>query len=198
MIIPAFIVAVATTTVITGRGIAAIDWVWPATIVLFTIQSVYAISRRLVSPIWGYPIAFYNTLLAIAAVTRFFSAHGFIVARPLLIVMAAQVDALALATTEAAIISPFFLHVPLISPAFPALRRLTAGFRFVMATLALAWFGLIVAEIPRADVALDSYDSHADDRLMERPNGFVLGLKVLPDIARPPSASSVVSDLETL
>lgn len=198
LLIPAFIVAVATTTLITGRGIAAIDWVWPATVVLITIQSVYAVSRRLVSPIWGYPIAFYNTLLAIAAVTRFFSAHGFIVARPLLIVMAAQVDALALATTEAAIVSPFFLHVPLISPAFPALRRLTAGFRFVMATLALAWFGLIVAEIPRADVALDSYDRHAADRLTERPNGFFIGLKILPDIARPPSASSVRADLETV
>lgn len=198
LLIPAFIVAVATTTAITGRGIAAIDWVWPATILLFTIQSIYAVSRRLVNPIWGYPIAFYNALLAIAALTRFFSAHGFVVARPLVIIMAAQVDALALATTEAAIVSPFFLHVPLISPAFPALSRLTAGFRFVMATLALAWFGIIVAEIPRADVALDSYDSHADDRLMERPNGFVLGLKIFPDIARPPSASSVRADLEAV
>jgi hypothetical protein len=197
LIIPAFIVAVATTTVITGRGIAAIDWVWPATVVLLSIQAVYAVSRRLVNPLWGYPIAFYNTVLAIAAVTRFFSAHGFVVARPLLIIMAAQVDSLALTTTEAAIVSPFFLHVPLMSPAFPALNRWTAGFRFVMATLGLAWFGLIVAEIPRADVALDSYDSHAADRLTERPNGFALGLKIFPDIARPPSASSVRADLET-
>jgi hypothetical protein len=196
LLIPAFIVAVATTTVITGRGIAAIDWVWPATIVLFMIQSVYAVSRRLVNPLWGYPIAFYNVILAIAAVTRYFSAHGYEVARPLLIAMAAQVDALALTTTEAAIVSPFFLHVPLISPAFPALSRLTAGFRFAMASLALAWFGVIIAEIPRADVALDSYDSHATDQLTERPNGFALGLKVFPDVERPPSASSVKADLE--
>ncbi|MEX2151829.1 MAG: hypothetical protein WD825_00725 [Gemmatimonadaceae bacterium] len=198
LMIPAFIVAVASTTIITGRAIATIDWVWPATVVLFTIQAVYAISRRLVNPLWGYPIAFYDVLLSIAAVARFFAAHGYDLPRPLLVVMAAQVDALALATTEAAITSPFFLHVPLIAPAFPALSRLTGGFRMAAAALGLAWFGLIVAEIPRADVALESYDSHADDRLTERPNGFAVGLKAFPDIERPPSAASTRADLETI
>lgn len=197
LLIPAFIVAIATTTVITGRAISSIDWVWPATVVLFAGQAVYAVTRRLVNPLWGYPIAFYDVILAIAAMSRFFAAHGVDVPRPLLVVMAAQVDALALGTTEAAITSPFFLHVPLISPAFPALRRLTAGFRLVMAALALAWFGFIVAEIPRADVALASYDSHADDRLTERPGGFAVGVKLFPDIESPPSVASVRSDLQT-
>ena len=197
LLIPAFIVAIATTTVITGRAISSIDWIWPAVVVLFAAQAVYAVARRLVNPLWGYPIAFYDVLLAIAAVSRFFAAHGFDVPRPLLIVMAAQVDALALVTTEAAITSPFFLHVPLISPAFPALRRVTAGFRFGMAVIALLWFGVIVAEIPRADVALASYDSHAEDRLRERPTGFSVGMKILPDVEKPPSATAVKSDLET-
>src|SRR5437764_3655365 len=73
LLIPAFIVAVATTTVITGRAISSIDWLWPATIVLFTTQAVYALVRRLVNPLWGYPIAFYDILLSIAAVSRFFA-----------------------------------------------------------------------------------------------------------------------------
>jgi hypothetical protein len=197
MLIPAFIVAVATTTVITGRAISSIDWVWPATVVLFAVQAVYALSRRLVNPLWGYPIAFYNVILAIAAIARFSAAHGADLPRPFLIVMAAQIDALALATTEAAITSPFFLHVPLISPAFPALSRLTAGFRLIMASVALAWFGFIVAEIPRADLALASYEAHADDRLTERPNGFSVGLKLFPDIRTAPSAASVRTDMQT-
>lgn len=197
LMIPAFIVAIATTTVITGRAITSIDWMWPATIVLFTIQALYAVSRRLVNPLWGYPIAFYDVLLTIAALSRYASAHGYELARPLLLVMAAQVDALALVTTEAAIVSPFFLHIPLISPAFPALSKLTAGFRLTMAALGLAWFGVIVAEIPRADAALDSYDSHANDMLTERPNGFAVGLKIFPDIEHPPSTASVRVDLQT-
>ena len=197
LLIPAFIVAIATTTVITGRAISSIDWIWPAIVLLVAAQAVYAVARRLVNPLWGYPIAFYDVLLAIAAVSRYFAAHGFDVPRPLLIVMAAQVDALALVTTEAAITSPFFLHVPLISPAYPALRKFTAGFRFAMAVVALAWFGVIVAEIPRADVALASYDRHADDRLRERPTGFAVGVKILPDVSKPPSAAATSTDIET-
>ncbi|HJQ18815.1 MAG TPA: hypothetical protein VJ867_00610 [Gemmatimonadaceae bacterium] len=197
LLIPAVIVAVATTTVITGRAIATIDWIWPAVVLLFAIQSVYALARRLVNPLWGYPIAFYNVLLAIASIARFFVAHGANVPRPLLLFMAAQVDALALVTTEAAITSPFFLHVPMVSPVFPALRRAAGGFRAAMAVLATAWFAVILAEIPRADVALNSYDSHADDRLRERPTGFAVGLKVFPDVQSPPSAASVATDLET-
>ena len=50
---------------------------------------------------------------------------------------------------------------------------------------------LILAEIPRADVALASYESHADDRITERPNGFEVGLKILPDIAQAPSACTL-------
>ena len=197
LLIPAFIVAVATTTVITGRAITSIDWIWPAIVVLFAIQSVYAVARRLVNPLWGYPIAFFDVVLAVAAVSRFFVAHGVDLPRPLLILMAAQIDGLALVTTDAAITSPVFLHVPFISPAFPALRKLTASFRMTMAALALAWFGVIVAEIPRADIALASYDGHADDRLRERPSGFTVGLKLFPDVQKPPSAGAVKSDLET-
>lgn len=196
LMIPALIVAMATTTLITGRAIAAIDWVWPATILLFTIQSLYAVARRLVKPLWGYPIAIYNVLLAIASVSRFFAAHGVDLPLPLLVVMAAEIDALALATTDAAIISPFFLHVPIIAPAFPALRRLTAGVRYAMAAMALAWFGLIVAELPRANQSLGSYARHADDRLTERPGGFSVGVKIFPDVSAPPSAASVKADLE--
>ena len=46
LLIPAFIIAIATTTVITGRAISSVDWIWPAVIVLFAIQSVYALARR--------------------------------------------------------------------------------------------------------------------------------------------------------
>lgn len=196
LVLPAFIVALATTTVITGRAISSVDWIWPLVVVLFAAQAVYAVSRRLVNPLWGYPIAFYDVLLAIAAVTRYASAHGFDPAYPFLVVMAAQIDALALATTEAAIASPFFLHVPFIAPAFPALTRLTAGFRLGVAALALLWFGLIVAELPRANQALGSYAAHEEDRLTERRDRFGVGIKLFPDIRKQPSGASVRSDVE--
>jgi hypothetical protein len=194
LMIPALVVAIATTSVITGRALAAVDWLWALTIGLCAVQACWALSRRLVNPLWGLPIAAYDILLAIAALSRLAVAHGFEVARPLLVLMAAEVDSLALMTTDAAILSPLFLHVPLISPAFPPLSRWTQGFRVTMAAFALVWFGVLVAEIPRADVALDSYDDHRGDRLTERPHGFAVGLKLLPDVVRPPSPASVKAD----
>ena len=194
LMIPAFVVAIATTSLITGRAIAAVDWLWPVTIVLCAVQATYALSRRLVNPLWGFPIAAYNILLACAAVARFAVAHGFDIARPFLMLMAAEIDSLALLTTDAAIVSPLFLHVPLVSPAFAPLSNVTQGFRAVMATVAVAWFGLVLAEVPRADVALDSYDNHRGDRLTERPTGFSIGLKVFPDVKRPPSPASIRAD----
>jgi hypothetical protein len=196
MLLPAFIVALATTTLITGRAIASIDWVWPATVVLFAVQAVYAVSRKLVNPLWGYPIAFYDVVVAIAALARYATAHGVDVPYPFLIVMAAQIDALALATTEAAIASPFFLHVPFIAPAFPAIGRATAGIRAGVAGLALLWFGLILAEMPRANQALSSYAAHADDRLTERADRFPVGVKIFPDLHDQLSGASARADIE--
>lgn len=196
MLLPAFIVALATTTVITGRAISSIDWVWPATVVLFAVQAVYAVARKLVNPLWGYPIAFYDVVIALASVARFAGAHGVELPHPLLVLMAAQIDALALATTDAAIASPFFLHVPFISPAFPATARAAVVIRGVVAAVAFLWFGLIVAELPRANSALASYAAHADDRLTERRDRFAVGVKLFPDIRSQPSAASAKTDLE--
>jgi hypothetical protein len=196
LLLPAFIVALATTTVITGRAIASIDWVWPATVILFAVQAVYAVWRKLVNPLWGYPIAAYDVLIALAALARFATAHGLDLPHPFLVVMAAQIDALALATTEAAIASPFFLHVPFIAPAFPALRPMTAGIRFAVAALAFLWFGLIVAEMPRANQALGSYAAHEGDRLTERRDRFHVGVKLFPDLRNQLSGASAKTDLE--
>jgi len=196
LMLPAFIVALATTTLITGRAITSILWLWPAVIVLVAIQSVYALARRLVNPLWGYPIAFYNALIAVAALSRFATAHGADLPYPFLIVMAAQIDALALATTEAAIASPFFLHVPFIAPAFPALGRHTAAIRAGIAGLAILWCALILAEMPRANQALQSYAAHADDRLTERRERFPVGLKVFPNLNDQPSGASAKADME--
>ena len=196
LVVPAYIVAIASTTIITGRAIASVDWLWPATVTLVAVQAVYAVARRTVNPLWGWAIAFYDVLVAVAALTRYATAHGLDVPRPLLVLMAAQVDALALGTTEAAIASPIYLLPPIIAPAFPALSRKTGTLRALVASFALVWLGFIVAEIPRADVALTSYDLHATDRLTETPNGFTVGLKVFPDVAKPPSAAAVHSDLE--
>ena len=49
LVLPGLLFTLATSTIITGRAVATMDWVWPAVLVLFAVQAVYALVRRLVN-----------------------------------------------------------------------------------------------------------------------------------------------------
>lgn len=196
LVLPAVLAHLASASIVTGRAIRLIDWIWPATLLLFAVQSLYALFRRLVNPTWGVPIAVYNVTITAAELVRYLGSHGVLVPDAFTMLMAAESDALALATASAALTSPLYLQVPMISPAFPALRNITATFRAAVALVALAWLVMISIEIPRARLALASYNAHSGDRLQERPAGdFELGLKIFPDLANPPPTPSVRDDI---
>src|ERR1043166_2757791 len=60
LLFPALLFHLATSTIITGRAVAMMDWIWPAVLVLFAFQAVYALARGLVNLVWGVPIALYD------------------------------------------------------------------------------------------------------------------------------------------
>src|SRR5512132_4161753 len=68
LVLPGLLFTLAASTIITGRAVATMDWVWPAMLVLFAIQAVYALARRLVNWAWGFPIAIYDILIAVIGV----------------------------------------------------------------------------------------------------------------------------------
>jgi hypothetical protein len=194
--LPALVVALATTTAITGRAILYVDWIWPAILVIFAAQAVYALARRVVNPAWGVPIAAYDVVIAVAGVARYLAARGIVMPQPILLLLTAQTAALALATSSVAISNPLYLNVPMIAPAFPALRPITASFRALLSMIALGWAVGIAFQLPIAVKAVRSYRTHATDRLTERPEGdFAVGVKLFPDVGSPPPPPAVASDL---
>lgn len=196
LIVPAVIAGIATSTVITGRAIRAMDWLWPAVLLLFAVQAVYALSRRVVNPMWGIPIAIYDMTIATAGIARYLITHGNDVPQPFLVLVGAQHAAMASIVGATALTSSIFVHVPMISPAFPALRRATASFRLAVTAVAIAWMALIGLQLPTSDRAMGSYAGIATERLTERPAAdFQVGVKVFPDLARPPSPAAVATDL---
>lgn len=196
LVLPALVVALATTTVITGRAILYVDWIWPVVLVVFAAQALYALARRLVNPLWGLPIAVYDVLIAAAGVGRYLVSRGVSLPQPFLLLLTAQTAALALATTAAAVSNPVYLNAPMISPAFPALRPITATFRAFLAMVALGWSIGIAIQMPVSIEALEKYRTIAADRLTERPEGdFDIGVKVFPDVGSPPAPSAVASDI---
>src|SRR5215203_6143844 len=78
LLIPAILLTVAASSPITGRALTAfpVQLLWPLTAVMFAVQAVYALVRRLVYPLLGVPIAVYNVIVAGVIVLRFAAAHG--------------------------------------------------------------------------------------------------------------------------
>jgi hypothetical protein len=196
LILPALLFALATSTVITGRAVAAMDWFWPVVVVLFAAQSLYALFGKLVNWVWGIPIAAYNLLVAAIALTRYSVAHGATPAEPFVLLLASQSIGMVFAAgTSNVLASPLYLNMPMISPAFPALRPVTVSFRLFMTFVALAWcFVIIMIGGPRA-LQLRNYETHRRDQLRERPDGdFAIGVKILPDVANPPPPAAIRND----
>lgn len=186
LLIPALLIHLATASSITGRAITAVDWLWPTTVVLFALQALYAATRRLVNPFLGFFIAVYDVTIAVDAVLRFVAARGTPIPEPALIFLAATTGAFAFVTQSPTILgSPFFFFIPMIAPAFPALRRSSAVFRLVMASIAGAWIVIVFTQVLPADLAVRSYAIHDPriERLQERPDGdFDIGIKIFPDL----------------
>lgn len=197
LLLPGLLFTLATSTIITGRAVATMDWVWPAVLVLFAIQAIYAFGARMVNYAWGLPIMIYNIVIATIGVVRFLAAHGVALIEPANILLGSQSIAMVVAGGSASVLaSPFFLNMPMVSPAFPALRRITASFRLLMSMVAVVWcLFIFVLGTPRAITQLRNYDSHARDQLRERPDGdFAVGLKILPDLSGPPPKPAIKSD----
>lgn len=218
LLLPALLLKLATSTLLTSRAVASMDWLWPAVLILFAAQSVYALMRGLVPGelinadvrphvarfglprflfALGLPIAAYDVLIAGIGVIRFLVAHGHGTAEPFVAFLGAQSLAMVVAGGTPGVLStPLFLNVPIISPAFPALHKLTAPFRLVVSIYGLAWVLLIMfIGLPHAVQQLQVYSAHSRDQLRERPNGdFAIGLKILPDLSGPPPAAAVRAD----
>lgn len=196
LVLPAVAIHLATSTVLTGRALVMVTAIWPLTLTLFVVQSGIALGRRLVHPLIGLPILVFNAILAATAALSVVSASGTPLLEFPLALLVAQSDVLSIATSGAVLTSPLFVAVPILSPAFPAWRGATATLRAVLAAYAVMWTAMVTLAVAKGRVVLREYRQYEQDRLTERPSGdFVIGVKILPDIARAPSALALRGDL---
>jgi len=199
LVLPSLVIHLATTNAITGRSVTEVDWLWPVTLTLFALQALYAAVRRLVNPFLGFFISTYDVLIAADAVLRSFAATGATLPAPALLLLAATTGTFSFLMSSATVISsPLFVLVPMIAPAFPALRRATATFRLVLAFAAGAWVIIFITQLTPAVEAVTSYRVHDPrvEKLQERPEGdFEIGLKLFPDLDGPPPPVAIRNDL---
>jgi hypothetical protein len=199
LLLPSLVIHLATTNAITGRSVTEVDWLWPTTVTLFALQALYAAARRLVNPFLGFFISAFDVLIAIDAVLRSIAATGSILPAPALLFLAGTTGTFSfLMSSPDVISSPLFVLVPMIAPAFPALRRSTATFRFVLALVAGGWVVIFMTQLTPALEAVSSYRIHdpRQEKLQERPEGdFDIGLKLFPDLDGAPPPVAIRNDL---
>ena len=199
LLLPALVIHLATSNAITGRSVAELDWMWPFTLTLFALQALYAAIRRLVNPFLGFFISAFDVLIAIDAVLRSLAASGTSLSAPALLFLAATTGTFSFLMTSSTVISsPLLVLVPMIAPAFPALRRTTATFRLVLAVAAGAWVIVFITQLTPAVDAVSSYRIHdpRSERLQERPEGdFEIGLKLFPDLTGAPPPVAIRNDI---
>jgi hypothetical protein len=197
LIVPALVVAYTSESLLYGRAIILVDWLWPFTALLFVVQTVYALFRRLVTPLFGFPLLIYNIVIATVAVTKFVITRGGSPADFGLVLNAAQASMLGTFFGTAALWNAIYIQVPLFAPSLPARWSFTRLARVAVAGSAIAMTALVVVELPRAPAALRSYASHANDQLQEHPDGdFRIGLKIFPDLRSGPPPLAIRYDLE--
>lgn len=196
LIVPALVVLLVTNSLLAGRTLFSLVWIWPATVLLITAQAAFALARRRSAASIGIPILALDILLLGIAVTRWLDLIGIGPADPLLALLAADRGAMALVAQPMALLTPWFLFVPMFAPVTAPRRGTSGAVRVVMAIVATAWAVAIVANLPAGARAVRSYDRYAHQRLQERPDSdFVIGLEVFPALSAPPAPISVISDL---
>jgi hypothetical protein len=196
LLVPALVVGYTAQSLLYGRAIYLVAWLWPFTMLLFVLQSVDALARRLVTPLLGFPLLVYNVIIATVAVTKFMISRGESPAEFALALNAAQASMLGTFFGAAALWNPIYLQVPIFAPSLPARWGFTRLARVVLAGAAIALTALVVIELPGAFAGIKSYASHATDQLQEHPEGdFRIGLKIFPDLRSSPPPLAIENDL---
>lgn len=196
LLIPALLVAVSDASLVYGRAIQPIAWLWPAVTVLFAVQAIFALARGLVTPLFGVPILVYDSIIAVVAIARYMVSRGLEPAEFALIVSAAQTSSLGVVGGAAVLSKATWLFVPMFSPALPSRSRLKVALRTVLAFAVTLAAALVLVELPAASETINSYRRFQGDVLTERPQGdFDFGLKILPDLRGAPPPIAISRDL---
>jgi hypothetical protein len=197
LLLPALTVLLVSSSILTGRALYTLAWVWPATLVVIAIQAAYALSSRAVAPPIGVPIVAYDVVLALVGIARYAIYRGYELPAPLLVLSAADATSLAYSASPLALFLPYFLHVPIVAPPTRGQRGAGTVLRTAVAVLAALWVTIIVLDVPTATRAVTSYARYANERLTERADSdFSIGLKIFPTITNGPPPLALDNDLD--
>lgn len=196
LLIPALLIAVSDASLVYGRAIQTVAWLWPVVAVLFAIQAVAVLAGGRANPLLGVPILAYDVLIALVASARYLDSIGRTPPYFTLVLSAAEANALGVVAGSAALSHAAWLLVPMFSPALPSRSRGKVAVRTILAAGVALATALILVELPAAAEAVGSYGRFQRDVISARQTGdFQFGVKIFPDVRSAPPPVAITTDL---
>lgn len=199
LVVPGAVVALASSTLASGRAIYVIEWLWPATIGIYAAQSAMALWRGRTTRWFSGPAFAMNALLFLAALARMATTYREDPPAALLAFAGAHAGALGLLLGPSALASPLALQAPVLVPPAATTWRSGKSWRLLVAVWCAASAVVVALEYPPSVHATRSYAGLAQRAEGAGDRGDLrLGLRILPAIASSPRALALRDDLALL
>ena len=182
LLLPAVLIRIVGSSLLDGRTVAALGWMWPLVLTMVAAQAVITLVFRLGARAVVAPIVIYDAILAAAAWVEYAAGNG--VSLPVVLhgVPMAVTGAIGYLAGPAALWSPLAIAPPLLAPAYRARWAVNASVRGVIALYAVIATVAFASELPQAIRGVQSFSRWTLAPLRERPADAPLhvGVQILP------------------
>ena len=198
LLVPAVVIRIVGSSLVFGRTIASLAWFWPTFTTLVALQAGLTLSRRLGLRALVFPIALYDTLVALGAWIELAAGTGTPLPWWLHALPTAIANALGYVTGPAALASPWVIAPPLLAPAFRARWAINASVRGAVAAGALVAVLAVGSELPQAAYAVRSFDNYTLVPLRERDEAspLLVGTRLAGTVHGQPHPQALRLDLD--
>jgi hypothetical protein len=189
LLIPATLIRVVGSSLLDGRTVAALGWLWPLVLTLVAWQAVITLVRRLGARAIVAPIVMYDAILAAAAWVEYAAGNGIALPVVLHAIPTATAGAIGYVAGTAALWSPLAIAPPLLAPAYRARWAVNASVRGLIGLYALVAVVAFASELPQAIRGVESFSRWTLAPLRERPpdKPLLVGVQILPTVRGQPA-----------
>jgi len=197
LLLPAFLIRVVGSSLLDGRTVAALGWLWPLVLTLVAGQAVMTLVRRLGARPVVVPIVIYNAIIAAAAWIEYAAGNGIALPLTMHAVPNAVAGAMGYLAGPAALWSPLAIAPPLIAPAYRARWAVNASVRGVIALYAVIAVVAFASELPQSIRSVQSFSRWTLAPLRARPPDRPLrvGMQILPVLRGTPAPLALRYDM---
>lgn len=198
LLLPAALIRIIGTSLIDGRTVAALGWLWPVVVTLVAAQAFITLVRRLGARAIVVPIVIYNCMLAAAAWIEFAAGNGAALPAAVHALPTALAGAMGYLAGPAALWSPFAIAPPLLAPAYRARWAVNSSVRGLIGIYAVVAIVAVASELPQAVRGVQSFGRWTLAPLRERPpdRPLLVGMQILPSVRGTPAPLALRYDLD--